>query len=86
MEFCSWGPLYLRYFRGENCRCALCLGGQHHGLVARQSWQGRSLRRVRAGPFFKTPGRLLAPAGLVGLRASVALELVLYCHLLSAVK
>lgn len=59
-----------------------------NGPEVKESWQGHSLRRRKKGqsldPSLKHLSRLMGPAGLVGLRAAVGLELVLDCHLLSA--
>lgn len=83
------GCLHLEYFRGENCRRALCLGspetstkwpcgqGDLAGPRPEKKKKGQSL-----DPSLKHLSRLMALAGLVRLREPVALELVLDCHLL----
>lgn len=75
MEFCSWGPLHLKYFREENRRHALCLRST-----------GASTRALGEGELAGLQPVWVVGSGRPGwARGAVALEEVLCCQRLSAV-
>lgn len=88
-ELCSWAVCTSNILEERTAdvpSASEVLRPAPNGPVVKEGWLGHSLRRRKKGqnliPSLKHLSRVMTPAGLVGLRAAVALDLVLDCHLL----